>query len=1778
MVLSQYIKEPDELESESQQTFGVASEYIKEPEDLSIDIPTLSYRNMKEPEFVSTKTERAKLIKPTSMEQRLAQTQDFITADQMRQHEQQLINDLQSKIDKGEPIDPIQMGYYREYLDIPEPETQMRVPEKRETLTAKGWQPASKVGELPQEVDLTTGELKPSKPKQEPPLISPVEAFKEQWKTSAYLSTQSAFGTLLQMGLSTIKGVEDLNRKIPTPQFIKNVRNKIANTIGYDIEGVEQKSREKLDQLTLDTALYRKQIGDEIRKEGGMAAEVAQNIGDEFLSSAVALTGLGALKLFGEASTVKESLKAAAKLAGITYATTEGDTIDRAKAATGAGLFMLTPIPAGRMAKNWSAKLVNTALNFGVDLFTGKIGQAVTEAKNKAIEKGEPDKWKEELTTTLTPALLLEGAFGLLARAKTPQQINKVKSLYNELPPEILDSIKKVSPEMRMEWEKTVATEELAKGKEVSQKQSVNAVEVNILKESGIPKKEIGDYISDQDANGATLRKHADAVNAGEETVMDAAKTVANDWQSKKAQLTKEPPTEMVNTSVKELAVIDELKPLLEHPISYYVIADKTRQFKTAKEFESFVKYARAKSMRKADEWTSYNFEEQFGSIPKYFEWINSNKDNVNNIVNQYEKLIDSLNIDEKTKSIWKKDPENFELNYESWKLQSPTKGEQYAEGIRTETEKPSSEQKLVGGEEERLRVRNIEKNRVGTDQITPPQGERAVEPSKPPEKVSEMPLEAVKTGEPISEQPPLPPSAPTTPKATKEVAETPVSGAPETTGIPTKPEAEAGALLSVNSKVKIGKSPQVNTILEKLPQSDIERENGEQYFRIKNDKTGIEETVEQNDITPITLRQTGTQQVKETMDLNKRLQELGLEPSVFRNKQDKQMAIKREETKNEEKKEKLLSEMPVSAELKRKRGLRNRMGAIGFEKPLEIKTEQIDDVSKTQSMFNKQREDVKNKYKITMSKIRDDVSSAVFGTDIPITRRLMENNGKDVVIAKVLSRGWREKSKDEFNDAETYIKENIPHKMDEMFNDFIQANRTIEVSNLMREKRGTQKELFAEGELPEIIKSPGGLGAKENRTWLEEVKKQYPTEYKAMEIAQKRWNETMRSQIDKLLNKGLIDKDTHAYLVKNHPNFSPRKFIQYIDPSVDITVGTKKISVSDSGLETLDTGSDKSLINDTSYLLADTISRIDARIAKNEANKELYKYAQENKENIIGIKIETESEAEKSLSPEQTRISVMIDGKPKTMVGDTDIMKYWIESDPHIKAQTANVLQWLTGVKVVKAMATGYNPEFALYNVPRDMFHYWFTQQEYSKHLPIAWTQQLSDIITVLPDVVKRTGRAKEYVNEGGGMSFLSSQGRLGKNKSGYSSIRNEALRQVENVAGWLGNTSELLTRIALRERAIKNGKSKKEATYIARTALDFSQGGSVIKTLDTFVPYLNASVQGTRNVLDTFKTNPKVAIYKVAQLIGLGAVIEMMNHYMNKEANDSVPDAEKVSKFIFTTPINKKDRNGNRRFFYIPVPKDQGQQLFSIIGQELANKYLTGKVSYKRIGMALGNFMPADVQTSLPPIISALLGYISNKDFWSNKDIWEGRKVDSKFEQYATTPEAWRKTGEITGLSPERLRVSTKKLIPNNPFIQILGGLQSPMETADDDTVMQRLFTLMSEIPLLRRYMKTTFTTDLTEDDKKEAIKRGIKLQYPDKKDKPNSLIKSELIERDTEENNLRQLNDIHLDILAGQIRKKQVKPDEFSKWVNTIKDSKEANRIVKRMKEKYRNLIIN
>jgi hypothetical protein len=75
-----------------------------------------------------------------------------------------------------------------------------------------------------------------------------------------------------------------------------------------------------------------------------------------------------------------------------------------------------------------------------------------------------------------------------------------------------------------------------------------------------------------------------------------------------------------------------------------------------------------------------------------------------------------------------------------------------------------------------------------------------------------------------------------------KKQAATPTPAAPEA------PVAEPAGI-SVGNRIKLGKSPQTYTIEEVIPQSATERELGEQYYSVKNERTGETQVVEARDL-----------------------------------------------------------------------------------------------------------------------------------------------------------------------------------------------------------------------------------------------------------------------------------------------------------------------------------------------------------------------------------------------------------------------------------------------------------------------------------------------------------------------------------------------------------------------------------------------------------------------------------------------------------------------------------------------------------------------------------------------------------------------------------------------------------------------------------------------------------------------------------------------------------------------------------------------------------------
>lgn len=859
--------------------------------------------------------------------------------------------------------------------------------------------------------------------------------------------------------------------------------------------------------------------------------------------------------------------------------------------------------------------------------------------------------------------------------------------------------------------------------------------------------------------------------------------------------------------------------------------------------------------------------------------------------------------------------------------------------------------------------------------------------------------------------------------------------------------------------------------------------------------------------------------------------------------------------------------------EFERKRGFTSIKGGTG-EKQFKVDVaKEKGDVAKTQSMFDQQRTISKDKFGNNKEKFIDKFMSRFVDRAAPIKKRLLKNEGgKKVVIHHDLVKGASGEAVRSYEVAEKDIWQTIPHKYENVFDDFIQAHRTIEVENLHPD-----------------IKSPGGLTGKQMNKWLEELHSQQPELFANLSKARKKYfNAISKDVLNEYVDEGIMTRKQADKLLKDHEYYSPRKFIQHIDPdSPNFDNQGRQINVPDSGLKKLDRGSEEALLNNARLNLANILARSKSRVFKNRANKSLLEFAKDNPENELGVIVEKPIGKTKDGAPEykdvpadMVRINAMVDGQAKPMLMPTEMAKYWVTGDPAINSNLAKFISIASGSAILKPMATGFNPGFSLTNPPRDIIHEWFTTEEYSPILPVAWVQQAADMIRVTGDVMKRKGRVTEYIKEGGSMDFLTQQGQLRKRPWEPTSATSESIHQLGKFLGWAGETSELWTRMALRERAIRNGKSPTEATHIARNYLDFSQGGTWTKAADNAVPYLNAGVQGTRGIFRAFKENPKIATFKAAQVMGLGFGLAYWNQFMNKDADDAISDREKSNKFTITTPHFWYDKDGNKRYLYFAIPKDQGQRVFATIGEEFAAMVHGKGFNFERLKMSATDFIPVDLQSFLPPTISALLGYTSNKDFWKNEDIWKGRKgISPKEEYWNTTPKPWVMFGKHTGLSPERSRRAFNKVAPQNLYTYLMEGFAGQfygtLNDKDKAKISKPFIDKATSAPILKRIVRSTYPVP-TVGDKLFDKANKLLVDTQDKRGEQVSAkeLKSRVRKAEKDQGNKRIKNDRDFDFLSTiAVSGNADSRIEFSNAMRALRksDPNEYRRVFRRIRNK-------
>jgi hypothetical protein len=773
----------------------------------------------------------------------------------------------------------------------------------------------------------------------------------------------------------------------------------------------------------------------------------------------------------------------------------------------------------------------------------------------------------------------------------------------------------------------------------------------------------------------------------------------------------------------------------------------------------------------------------------------------------------------------------------------------------------------------------------------------------------------------------------------------------------------------------------------------------------------------------------------------------------------------------------------------------------------------------------------------------------------------LLKAGAKDSVIGKVLEGGASSEAERVYKGAMSDIKAALPRGQMKNLAQFIDATRTIEAEGLQAE-RGKS------------LRSRQGVTAEGSQRWLDNFRETAsPETVAAVEAAAQTYWDTMRSQLDSLRDAGLVSQEAYDSLVANHRNYSPRLFVDFIDPQ---TVGAKGSRQHDSGIKALDEGSERAMATDPAFLLAHVVSRTQNRIFRNRANQELLNFAQANPDQALARVL---PEGVQPRNNEQV-VDVFVDGQKQQVAMPTKMAEQWNGLPPALSRDVATMLSWGSGAKPLKFLATGANPEFAFSNLARDIAFAWFNSGQYSNFMPKAAIQMVADYAGIGKDAVLRRGAYNDYIKEGGGMDFLTTQGRptgatTDISPTKFGKLRRTVaagLRPAVDILAYLGETSEVATRLAVRNRALKNGLSPTEATHAARSMLDFSQGGRASKVLDQFVPYFNAAIQGTRGTVRAFKTDPVGSSFKASQLAVLGAALAAAARAYDDEAWDSISDREKATKWIIPLGVAKSDKEGNKRHMYLSIPKDQFQQIFAAAGQSFVDG-VAGKPWSRQMINAITSLLPVELASIIPPGPNSVITYFFNYDTWKQRRVWEGySNISPTNERRVTTPEIANRVSDVAAkmgvqLSPERLSAATSKVVPmSNPVAAMLvnlGDLAKDQQTAD--TLVEEV----RKIPGARRFVRFSHPSSVDEKTQKKAEQLGV-----DTAGKIRSTVRREVVEAERLQNDSRQKRNLELD---GFMSGGTVDGAELKTWLSTnVQTPSERKRLWNRAKLKRPDLI--
>jgi tetratricopeptide (TPR) repeat protein len=364
--------------------------------------------------------------------------------------------------------------------------------------------------------------------------------------------------------------------------------------------------------------------------------------------------------------------------------------------------------------------------------------------------------------------------------------------------------------------------------------------------------------------------------------------------------------------------------------------------------------------------------------------------------------------------------------------------------------------------------------------------------------------------------------------------------------------------------------------------------------------------------------------------------------------------------------------------------------------------------------------------------------------------------------------------------------------------------------------------------------------------------------------------------------------------------------------------------------------------------------------------------------------------------------------GSKKPMWIEPKFASEWMTDTRELSGPFGKFVRIMSGTQLVKMFATGINPAFAIANLPRDVLHAWFASRImedgkwkslYSVWAPKAAGEFLVNYKNVFGDVLHRRGVVNDFIEDGGGMNYLYSQGKLTEIGIGRKNkVRLETpFDKVYEFMSYINETSELLTRLAIRDRVIKrraselgmsyeaakkDPKIRKEATYAAIDQMNFGEGGTFTKALDNAIPYLNARIVGTRSLWRVFQSGSGTAeqsALKLGQYAALVVGLYLLNKKRNPQGMEDLKNDPRTNSSL-AIPFGKEAGvlvDGQTRYPFVRVPIDSSQAFFKVLFEGIADKMTGGSVNPEKLVGSLKNTLPEDI-SSLPPTVQAIIGFL--------------------------------------------------------------------------------------------------------------------------------------------------------------------------------------------------------